>query len=185
MNYTYEIIEYNPSALFISVRYTSENENHQELVHTFRLSDLSEEAVRDQIETFAHVICDTWEKSVTAPPMLPESLIGPQSAIREKLKEILTEPEPEYNFDTQKLVSAVRQTEDNIIEYWEVVDLTEEELADRARGKRFYLLRETDYLVFSDTPEPSQALLDYRQALRDVPSQAGFPTNIVWPTKPE
>jgi hypothetical protein len=185
MNYTYEIIEYNANTLSISVRYTSDNENHQELVQSFRLGDLSEEAVRDQIETFAHVICDTWEKSVNAPPMLAESLTGPQPAVREKLKEILTEPEPEYNFDTQKLVSAVRQTEDNIIEYWEVVDLTEEELADRARGKRFYLLRETDYLVFSDTPEASQAWLDYRQALRDIPAQAGFPTNIVWPTQPE
>jgi len=185
MNYTYEIIEYNPSALFISVRYTSENENHGDLVQTFRLADLSEETIRDQIETFAHVICDTWEKSVNAPELLPDYLLGAQPAVREKLKELLTEPEPEYNFDTQKLVSAVRQTEDNIIEYWEVVDLTEEELADRARGKRFYLLKETDYLVFSDTPEPSQALLDYRQALRNVPEQEGFPTNIVWPTKPE
>ena len=25
----------------------------------------------------------------------------------------------------------------------------------------------------------------YRQALLDVPQQAGFPTNITWPTKPE
>jgi len=162
----------------------SSNENHQDIVHSFRLPDLSEESVRDQIETFAHVICDTWERSESAPSALSDTLTGPQSAVREKIKTILTEPEPEYNFDTQKLVSAVRQTEDNIIEYWEVVDLTEEELADRARGKRFYLLRETDYLVFSDTPEPSQVLLDYRQALRDVPQQEGFPTNITWPTKP-
>lgn len=184
MNYTYEVIAYNPSTLVISVRYTSDNENYQDMVHTFRLPDLSEGAVRDQIETYAHVICDTWEKSLNAPSEFPDTLTGPQSAVREKIKTILTEPEPEYNFDTQKLISAVRQTEDSIIEYWEVVDLTEEELSDRARGKRFYLLRETDYLVFSDTPEPSQALLDYRQALRNVPQQDGFPTNIIWPTKP-
>jgi len=24
----------------------------------------------------------------------------------------------------------------------------------------------------------------YRQDLRDVPQQAGFPTTVVWPTKP-
>jgi hypothetical protein len=29
-----------------------------------------------------------------------------------------------------------------------------------------------------------QAWATYRQALRDVPSQAGFPKTIVWPTKP-
>jgi hypothetical protein len=25
----------------------------------------------------------------------------------------------------------------------------------------------------------------YRQALRDITAQAGFPTNVTWPTKPE
>jgi len=24
----------------------------------------------------------------------------------------------------------------------------------------------------------------YRHALRDIPSQSGFPTNVTWPTKP-
>lgn len=30
-----------------------------------------------------------------------------------------------------------------------------------------------------------QAWADYRQALRDVPSQAGFPWTVTWPTQPE
>jgi len=32
--------------------------------------------------------------------------------------------------------------------------------------------------------EQQQALIAYRQALLDVPQQAGFPTDIVWPAKP-
>jgi hypothetical protein len=35
------------------------------------------------------------------------------------------------------------------------------------------------------TAEQQQAWADYRQALLDVPSQSGFPHEIVWPTKPE
>jgi len=35
------------------------------------------------------------------------------------------------------------------------------------------------------TAEQQQAWADYRQALLDVPQQAGFPDNVVWPTKPE
>ena len=35
------------------------------------------------------------------------------------------------------------------------------------------------------TIEQQQAWADYRQALLDVPQQAGFPDNITWPTKPE
>ena len=35
------------------------------------------------------------------------------------------------------------------------------------------------------TPEQQQALATYRQALLDVPQQAGFPNDVAWPTKPE
>lgn len=35
------------------------------------------------------------------------------------------------------------------------------------------------------TADQQQAWADYRQALLDIPSQSGFPHDIVWPTKPE
>ena len=31
---------------------------------------------------------------------------------------------------------------------------------------------------------PSEEIIAYRQALRDIPSQEGFPNNITWPMKP-
>lgn len=34
------------------------------------------------------------------------------------------------------------------------------------------------------TPEQQAAWATYRQALLDVPQQAGFPNNITWPTEP-
>ena len=46
-------------------------------------------------------------------------------------------------------------------------------------------LAETDYVALPDTPEMTDAMRTYRQALRDVPAQEGFPTNITWPEKPE
>ena len=48
---------------------------------------------------------------------------------------------------------------------------------------RTELLAETDWWAVQDRTM-TQAEKDYRQALRDVPAQEGFPTNIVWPTKP-
>lgn len=66
----------------------------------------------------------------------------------------------------------------------EPVTQTQEEKALEARGLRDAMLRETDWMVLSDSGTPSQAWLDYRQALRDVPSQSDFPDNITWPTKP-
>jgi hypothetical protein len=37
----------------------------------------------------------------------------------------------------------------------------------------------------SMTQEQRDAWTQYRQDLLDVPSQPGFPRNIIWPTKPE
>jgi len=64
---------------------------------------------------------------------------------------------------------------------------TDEDFAAEAREKRNALIAETDYLVMPDYPldeERKAAVLAYRQALRDVPEQAGFPRQIDWPAKP-
>lgn len=66
--------------------------------------------------------------------------------------------------------------------------LTDEDRAREAREKRDQLLAETDYLLMPDYPISSEALValkTYRQALRDVPEQEGFPKTIEWPSKPE
>ena len=64
---------------------------------------------------------------------------------------------------------------------------TDAECAAEARAKRNALIAETDYLVMPDYPlgaGKKAAVLAYRQALRDVPEQAGFPRQIDWPARP-
>ena len=70
------------------------------------------------------------------------------------------------------------------------MNLTDEELSRQVRYKRDRYLR-----IIVDTMNPirwavmtteqQQAWVDYRQALLDVPEQEGFPTNIIWPVRPE
>ena len=55
--------------------------------------------------------------------------------------------------------------------------------ATSAREERDKLLLETDWMGNSDVTM-SSAWTTYRQSLRDVPSQSGFPNSITWPTKP-
>ena len=65
---------------------------------------------------------------------------------------------------------------------------TDEEYAQEAREKRDKLLDESDYLAMPDYPiseEKKSAILSYRQSLRDISKQSGFPRNIEWPEKPE
>ena len=60
-------------------------------------------------------------------------------------------------------------------------------LAASARQKRDRLIAATDYLVTPDYPiEPDRLakIKIYRQALRDIPEQSGFPRSITWPDKP-
>lgn len=56
--------------------------------------------------------------------------------------------------------------------------------AKSVRASRDAKLAETDWRFRSDLT-PSQEWIDYCQALRDLPSQAGFPWDINWPQQPE
>jgi hypothetical protein len=51
------------------------------------------------------------------------------------------------------------------------------------RSTRDDLLKATDHYGLSDV-SMTEAMTAYRQALRDVPQQEGFPGTITWPTKP-
>ena len=58
-------------------------------------------------------------------------------------------------------------------------------LATQARAKRDRLLNES--IIWSDTSYTGNVLaswLAYREVLKNITSQAGFPGSIVWPTKP-
>ena len=57
-------------------------------------------------------------------------------------------------------------------------------LADAARARRDALITATDYLLMPDYPISAAQLAEvraYRQALRDLPLQPGFPQHIDWP----
>jgi len=54
-----------------------------------------------------------------------------------------------------------------------------------ARKRRNKLLSASDWTQVIDAPVDQAAWATYRQALRDISAQAGFPATVVWPTQPE
>ena len=73
------------------------------------------------------------------------------------------------------------------VEYIDPV-YTEEQLARQARTKRDRLLAACDYYVMPDYPSTEEGLAEvkaYRQALRDISKQEGFPSDVAWPEVPE
>lgn len=84
----------------------------------------------------------------------------------------------------------VNKPEDAFTEMDEVPQAvkTKEQREYYVRLKRDSLLKESDILVlryFELEEYVPEELKAYRQALRDVPQQTGFPDGVVWPEKPE
>jgi len=60
------------------------------------------------------------------------------------------------------------------------------QIAAEARMYRNQLLSESDWTQLPDVPQAlKDAWATYRQALRDITAQSGFPRNIVYPNKPQ
>lgn len=80
------------------------------------------------------------------------------------------------------------------IQVWVVSDATGEQIAERTKNKaneiyaeRNKKLAESDWTQLIDsplTPEAKAAWQFYRENLRMVPDQPGFPWNVNWPKKP-
>jgi hypothetical protein len=54
------------------------------------------------------------------------------------------------------------------------------------KAQRNQLLQQSDWTQLADIPAETKALWEpYRQALRDITDQPGYPYDIVWPTPPQ
>ena len=93
---------------------------------------------------------------------------------------------------TQKLSQVAPYVENNEVFTVQVESLTEDEIASatsskasQMRSNRNRLLAECDWTQISDATVDKAIWATYRQELRDISSQAGFPWEITWPTQPE
>ena len=67
---------------------------------------------------------------------------------------------------------------------WTVKDKPVAQLAEEVRDKRNALLTASDWTQIADAPVDQTAWATYRQALRDITDQDGFPETVVWPVEP-
>lgn len=81
--------------------------------------------------------------------------------------------------------------DDRWTQVWAVRDMTAEEVASRndaqaaaVRADRNAKLSASDWTQVADAPVDKAAWAAYRQALRDVTAQEGFPWTINWPEMP-
>jgi len=100
-------------------------------------------------------------------------------------------PEPEIAPDQDAVLNSMPDYVSGVwVLGWTVQQKTAQEiaqLADEVRAERNAKLTACDWTQLDDAPLTEAAKIvwqEYRQALRDVTSQAGFPTNVTWPEAP-
>jgi hypothetical protein len=122
------------------------------------------------------------------------SQISDESLLEYGIHRVFFATQPELTA-TQVLVEGtpVFSTEDQRwIQTFTVRDMTTDEVQQRdagqaaqVRSERNALLAASDWTQLADSTADKAAWATYRQALRDITGQEGFPWTIEWPTKPE
>jgi hypothetical protein len=105
---------------------------------------------------------------------------------------VVEQSPPEYNPANQNLNQLNPTLVDGEwLQTWQVTAASAEEIAERLQNKeaevrqqRNELLSACDWTQLPDSPADHEVWATYRQELRDVTSQEGFPWDVVWPEQP-
>ena len=151
----------------------------------FRAPDGYVEVIPTDKPDFDHVL----QVAVHAPPVSVDGVWEQRWNIVDKYREYQT------TVDGRPTAPGRLPTSDE-----ELITVTKEEqearaleeyktsVASQVRSTRNQLLTDSDWTQFNDSPLSDQLKLEwaqYRQALRDVTSQDGFPLNVTFPTPPQ
>ena len=136
--------------------------------YPYTLTDLR----RDNPNTsFSAVIDDSTARSLGAVPVKP----SPQ-------------PVDDYTVNLERTAVLIEAEWE---EQWLETPATPDQIADRTKAKaaevradRTERLAACDWTQLPDSPANHEAWATYRQELRDVTDQAGFPWDVVWPETP-
>lgn len=102
---------------------------------------------------------------------------------------VRTQP-PSYNEITHIHEQATAQFNQETNQWetvWSVRPHTEAETSEKAAGVRIERnakLAATDWTQLSDAPVDKTTWAAYRQELRDITTQSGFPWGVIWPQEP-
>jgi hypothetical protein len=91
---------------------------------------------------------------------------------------------PTVDTKTHRQMQSARQVDGVWTQVWTVQQLPEDKAAANVRGYRDSLLVKCDWTQVADAPVDQAAWATYRQVLRDISDQVGFPWEVQWPIAP-
>ena len=108
---------------------------------------------------------------------------------------VVEKPEPQYDQSLQYLVKNSQPVIENSnwVLNWTIENMSTDQQAEALKNKaasvrnqRNNLLSESDWTQMSDNPLSNKTVwATYRQELRDISKQTGFPWSVTWPEKPQ
>lgn len=127
------------------------------------------------------------ESSISFPDVLTPEILNEY-----QIFEVLIDSKPEIAYDQDAVLSDPVLENDQWVQHWTVQPAAAADAQSRfdqqcvlVRDERNRKLAECDWTQLGDVPsEVSVAWQGYRQQLRDLTDQSGFPFNIEWPPTP-
>lgn len=108
-------------------------------------------------------------------------------AMKEKygIADVNENDKPSFDPLTEDIVEAPMTIVDGVVQInYATEPASNENKMLRVRLQRDSFLRTSDWMALSDVTMPEK-WKTYRQALRDIPQQSGFPSSVTWPEPPD
>jgi len=91
---------------------------------------------------------------------------------------------PYFDNKTHYLTQKAKKVNGQWQQVWSIEQQSVSDASENVRIERNKRLADCDWTQLADAPVDRTAWATYRQALRDVTAQTGFPWSIEWPQQP-
>ena len=171
----YEILHIDTTEEMVVIKFMKEGRSDY-ITRRYYKDEINDEVITALVEHAQTEAYTFYNKDADSIPFTPTSWTG-------TVRDLSMGDIPEYNPGWQKLEETWEETETTRTRILTVVELTEAEKAVQILFKREELLQASDVNALSDRIM-SVALTEYRQALRDITEQEGYPNSVIWPISP-
>jgi hypothetical protein len=173
----YQIISVDTTEKCVTIRFTAEGRRaYVTQRHYSEDLEISDDLILELVKHAQPEAYSFYQQDQASEAYVPESWNG-------SLKPLVLEDFPDYNPNFEKLEEVWSETDENRTRTFNISPLSDHEIESRVKRKRTMLLEESDIEGLTDRTMSVQ-YKEYRQKLRDITDQEGYPRNIIWPVKP-
>jgi hypothetical protein len=171
----YEILHIDTTEEMVVIKFSEEGRTDF-ITRRYYRDELNDEIIIALVEHAQTEAAAFYDRDAASTPFEPTSWTG-------TIRELVMGPIPDYDPSWQKMEETWEENETTRTRVLTVVELSDAEKVVQILQKREELLMNTDTRALSDRPM-STAMIAYRQALRDITDQEGYPNSITWPIEP-